>query len=84
MRRFCVYLCSLIGVLSLLYTETADLSTSESLATIAVEDPHAMDRLLHFLESCDQAGGIGKVTHTNMRISGIVMQHPLMRKVGKV
>lgn len=53
-------------------------------AVCKVEDPHAMDRLLQFLKSCEETGGIGKVTHTNMRVSGIVMQHPLLRKVGLV
>ena len=52
-------------------------------AVCKADDPHAMDRLLQFLADCEQAGGVGQVKHTNMRISSIVMQHPLMRKVGQ-
>ena len=57
MRRFCVYLCSLIGVLSLLYTETADLSTSESLATIA-PDEGALLTLAGALAEGETAGSL--------------------------
>ena len=50
----------------------------------AMADPHQMDRLVQFLADWQAAGGVGIVKHVNMRISTIVMQHPLIRKVAKV
>jgi hypothetical protein len=47
-------------------------------------DPHEMDRLLKFLAEWQAAGGVGMVKHTNWRITTVVMQHPLIRKVAQV
>lgn len=52
-------------------------------AVCKADDPHAMDRLVQFLAACEQAGGVGRIGHTNLRISSVIMQHPLMRKVGR-
>ncbi len=45
---------------------------------------NGIDELVSHLTEWEANGGVGKIQYSNMQISGIQFQHPLIRKVAKV